>query len=128
MKQLFEKANQLISASVATGYLPALFYKGELASKKNDIQQAKEWYTKAAISHYIPAEMALSRLYTQEKGPLFNPNLGFVWMMKAAQNGGMERCLLPGWRGPDSSPCKCLNPWSTRGSSVRRITIPFWPA
>ena len=88
-----EKANQLISASVATGYLPALFYKGELASKKNDIQQAKEWYTKAAISHYIPAEMALSRLYTQEKGPLFNPNLGFVWMMKAAQNGSSEAQL-----------------------------------
>jgi len=88
-----EKANQLISASVASGYLPALFYKGELAMKKNDIQQAKDWYTKAAISHYIPAEMALSRLYTQDKSPLFNLNMGFVWMMKAAQNGSSEAQL-----------------------------------
>ena len=81
------KAKELIGLSVAQGYLPAVYQMGELAWKQNDWDGAKEWYTKAAMVHYGPAEMALSQLYTQDKCPFRNDHLGFLWMLKAAQNG-----------------------------------------
>jgi enhanced entry protein EnhC len=81
------KAKELIGLSVAQGYLPAVYQMGELAQKQNDWEQAKEWYTKAAMVHYGPAEMGLAQLYLQEKCPFHNTHLGFLWMLKAAQNG-----------------------------------------
>ena len=84
------KAKELISLAVAQGYVPAVYEMGELARKQNDVQQAKEWFTKAAMAHYGPAEIALSQLYLQAKSPLNNPHLGFLWMLKAAQNGSHD--------------------------------------
>lgn len=81
------KAKELIGLSVAQGYLPAVYQMGVLAQKQNDWDGAKEWYTKAAMVHYSPAEMALSQLYLQEKCPFHDDHVGFLWMLKAAQNG-----------------------------------------
>ena len=87
------KAKELISMSVAQGYLPAVYQMGELALKQNDLQQAKEWFTKAAMAHYAPAELALAKFYTKEKTPFYNLNVGFSWMLKAAQNGSTDAQL-----------------------------------
>lgn len=84
------KAQELIGLSVAQGYLPALYQMGLMAQKDKDLAKAKDWYTKAAMAHYTPAEIALSQLYTQDKTPLTDPHLGFLWMLKAAQNGSIE--------------------------------------
>ena len=81
------KAKELIGLSSAQGYLPAINQMGVLAQKENDWEKAKEWYTKAAMAHYIPAEMSLSQLYMQDKCPFHDAHLGFLWMLKAAQNG-----------------------------------------
>lgn len=84
------KAKELIGLSVAQGYLPAIYQMGEFFLQQNDFQQAKEWFTKAAMVHYGPAEIALSKLYTQSKSPFYDKHLGFLWMLKAAQNGFSE--------------------------------------
>ena len=87
------KAKELVGLSMAQGYIPAVYEMGELARKQNDLQQAKDWFTKAAMVHYGPAEIALSRLYTQPKSPFYDAHLGFLWMLKAAQNGFSEAQL-----------------------------------
>jgi enhanced entry protein EnhC len=87
------KAKELIGLAVAQGYLPAIFTMGELAHKQNNLPEAKEWYTKASMAHYVPAELALAQLYLQDKSAFYNPNLGFLWMLKAAQNGAKEAQL-----------------------------------
>ena len=87
------KAKELIDLAIAQGYLPAVYQMGVLAQKQNDWEQAKEWYTKAALVHYHPAEVALGQLYTQEKCPFHNAHLGFLWVLKAAQNGFSEAQL-----------------------------------
>ena len=84
------KAKDLIGLSVAQGYIPAVYQMGELLRKENDFQQAKEWYTRAANAQYSPAQMALAQLYLQDKSPLFNLHMGFLCMLKAAQNGSSE--------------------------------------
>ena len=87
------KAKEFVSLSVAQGYLPALSEMGALARKQSDWLQAKEWYTKAAMVHYGPAEMGLAQIYMEEKAPFYNPHVGFLWMLKAAQNGFTEAQL-----------------------------------
>lgn len=84
------KAKELINLAIAQGHLPAVYQMGELALKQNDLPQAKEWFTKAAMVHYAPGEIALSKFYTNEKSPFYNAHLGFLWMLKAAQNGSNE--------------------------------------
>ncbi len=87
------KAKELIGLAVAQGYLPAVYQMGEFLRKQNDVLQAKEWFTKAAMAHYSPAEIGLSQLYLQDKSPLFNVHLGFLWLLKAAQNGSRDAQL-----------------------------------
>ena len=87
------KAKELIGLAVAQGYIPALYQMGQLALQQNDPQQAKEWFTKAAMVHYAPAEIALAHLYMQPKSAIYDEHLGFLWMLKAAQNGSADAQL-----------------------------------
>jgi enhanced entry protein EnhC len=93
VKQDLEKAKELMNLSIAQGYFPAIYKMGELAQKQNNIIEAKEWYTKAAMAHYVPAEYALAQLYLQDKGQLYNPHLAFLWMLKSAQAGDAQAQL-----------------------------------
>ena len=88
--QDFAKARELAGLAVAQGYVPALYQMGAIAQQANDYPLAKEWYTKAIDAHYLPAEVALANLYTQEKSPLYDLNTGFLTMLKAAQNGSYD--------------------------------------
>ncbi|MCX7116700.1 MAG: tetratricopeptide repeat protein, partial [Legionellales bacterium] len=81
------KAKEMIELAVAQRYVPAWYQMGVLAQKNNDFNAAKDWYNKAAMVNYGPAEMALAQLYLQPKSPLFDEHLGFLWMLKSAQNG-----------------------------------------
>lgn len=85
-----EKAKALINLSIAQGYIPGMVKMGDLMRQQNDIKLAKEWYTKAMDAHYSPAAIALSKLYTDEKSPLYDLHLGFLAMLNAAQNRSKE--------------------------------------
>jgi len=86
----FNKARELVGMAVAQGYVPALYQMGEIARLQNDLPLAKTWYTKAIDAHYNPAEVALAKLYLQEKSPMYDLHAGFLCMLKAAQNGSVE--------------------------------------
>ncbi len=87
------KEKELANQSIAQGYIPALYQMGEIAKSDNNLQQAQEWFTKAANANYMPAVMALSQLHLTEKSPLYDPHTAFLWMLKAAQNGSGDAQL-----------------------------------
>jgi enhanced entry protein EnhC len=87
------KAKEIVNLAVAQGYVPALYQMGQIAQQEADLNLAQEWYLKAADAHYAPAEIALSKLYLQEKSPLYDVHSGFLWMLKAAQNNSKEAQL-----------------------------------
>lgn len=84
------KAKELINLSISQGYLPALYQMGEVLRKEGDVQQAKDLFTKAINAHVDGAEMGLAQLYLQAKSPMYDARLGFLWMLKAAQNNVHE--------------------------------------
>lgn len=85
-----DKAKALIGSSVAQGNVAAMYQMGEFYNQQKDVQQAKDWFIKAANAGYIPAEVAMSKLYTQPNTPITNMQSGYLWMMKAAQHGSAE--------------------------------------
>lgn len=84
------KAKELIDQALAQDYLPAVYQMGVFFEQEKNLEQAKNWYTKAANAHYAPAEMALTALYRQEKTPYYNLHVAFLWTLRAAQNGSLE--------------------------------------
>lgn len=85
--QDLNKAKELANLSLAQGYVPAMYQMGEIARAQNDIPLAKEWYMKASEALYNPADMALAKLYLDEKSSLYDVHAGFLWTLKAAQAG-----------------------------------------
>jgi len=90
VNQDIEKAKELIGLSIAQGNVVAMYQMGELFNQQKNIQQAKDWFIKAANVGYIPAEVAISKLYTQTNTSITNIQSGYLWMMKAAQHGSAE--------------------------------------
>lgn len=88
--QDFNKANELATLAQAQGYVPAIYQMGEIARAQNQMQQARDWYLKASEALYTPADIALANLYLDEKNPLHDAHAGFLWMLKAAQNGSSD--------------------------------------
>jgi len=87
------KAKELIGLAVAQDYLPAIYQMGEIARQDNNLVVAMDWYKKAALKKYSPAQVALAQLYLQTKSPLYEPKTGFLWLLKAAENGSSEAQL-----------------------------------
>ena len=67
--QDLNKAKELANLSLAQGYVPAMYQMGEIARAQNDIPLAKDWYMKASEALYNPADLALAKLYLEEKSP-----------------------------------------------------------
>jgi enhanced entry protein EnhC len=93
VKKDLVKARELIELAIAQRYLPAYYQMGRLDHIEEKYDEAKKWYLKAAAGEYIPAIMALSKIHTNEKSPLFNEHEGYLWMLKAAQAGSKKACL-----------------------------------
>ncbi|MDI1352680.1 MAG: endopeptidase IV, partial [bacterium] len=78
---------QLINQAVAQNYLPAMLTLGDIALEQNNTTQALQWYNKAANQHNAEAYLKLAHAYLQEKSPIYDPKTGFLWTLKAAQDG-----------------------------------------
>jgi enhanced entry protein EnhC len=77
----------LLNQAVAQNYVPAMLALGDLALAQNEQEMAIEWYTKAANQHDPDAYLKLAHVYLQEKSPTYEPKTGFLWTLKAAQDG-----------------------------------------
>lgn len=84
------KGVELLNQAVTQGYGPAMVQLGEFALQKNEKEQALQWFTKAGESQNDQAYLDLAQVYLQEKSPIYDPKTGFMWVLKAAQNGSAE--------------------------------------
>lgn len=84
------KAKEYAELAIKQNYAPALVQMGKIAVAENDYAAAKNWYTKASNAQYAPAEMELSSLYFNPKVAFHDEKEGFLWMLKAAQNGSID--------------------------------------
>lgn len=82
-----EKATELFKKAVEQNYAPAMVALGDIDLQQNEPDKAVDWYNKAANQHDATAYLHLGRAYLQEKSPIYNTNSGFLWTLKAAQQG-----------------------------------------
>ena len=82
-----KKGLELLQQAAAQGYVPAMLELGSDALNQGDTAKALTWLNKAADSHDAEAYLQLGRAYLQEKSPLYDPKNGFLWTLKAAQDG-----------------------------------------
>lgn len=87
------KAKEMLTLAIDQGYIPAVYQMAELLRKQGDFKQAKDWYIRAENAHYAPAGTGLSYIYTEKTSPFYDLHLGFLQMLKAAQNGSSEAQL-----------------------------------
>ncbi len=85
-----DKAKEYAGLSVAQNYAPAFYMMGQIELSQQHAAEASEWYKKAMAAQYEPATFALAELYLDSKSPLYNAHQGFLWMLKAAQNGSKK--------------------------------------
>ncbi|KTD66121.1 tetratricopeptide repeat protein [Legionella spiritensis] len=85
-----EKGEDLIRQAAKQNYVPAMMALGELAQKQGDLSKAGDWYERAARGNNTRAELALANMYLDEKGRLYDPVLGFRWMLRSAQHGNFD--------------------------------------
>lgn len=82
-----DKGTELLQKAVSQHYAPAMVALGDMALMNNNPDQALQWFNKAANQHDVTAYLHLARAYLQDKSPIYNANTGFLWTLKAAQEG-----------------------------------------
>lgn len=85
-----EKGLDFLNQAAVSNYSPAMVELGNYALSENDYDHAVQWYTKAANLHDAGACLQLAHAYFQEKSPLYDPKTGFMWTLKAAQDGSID--------------------------------------
>ena len=80
------KAQELMEKAANQNYTPAMVVLGETAQKSGDLDAALKWYGLAASKKSAVAEFALAKLYLDEKSKIYDAKLGFMWMLRSAQN------------------------------------------
>jgi enhanced entry protein EnhC len=87
------KSKQMLDLAISKNYVPAFYQIGVIYLLEKNPVAAKDWFTKAAEKNYMPAAIALFKLLTQVNTPTYDPKQGYLWLLKAAQNGSAEAQL-----------------------------------
>ncbi|MFC3909180.1 tetratricopeptide repeat protein [Legionella dresdenensis] len=87
------KAQELLLAATNQDYVPAMIALGDIAQKENNLQQAKDWFSKAVEKKNLDAQVALANLYADKNSPFYNARNGFDLMLKAAEQGSTKAQL-----------------------------------
>lgn len=82
-----EKGINLLEKSAAKGYVPAMLALSDLALAEQDPKKAQVWLDKAVNKRDFSAYLHLAHACLQEKSPLHDVHAGFLWTLKAAQEG-----------------------------------------
>lgn len=88
--QDLDKGMELLNKAVAQNYIPAMVGLGDAALAKGDYPLALSWYNKAAEKHNLDAYLHMAHAYLQDKSPIYDPKAGFLWTLKAAQEGSTD--------------------------------------
>ncbi|CAM2883439.1 tetratricopeptide repeat protein [Legionella worsleiensis] len=84
------KAIELLNKAASLNFVPAMLELGNAALEQKEYDQALAWFNKAASQHNSAAYLHLAHAYLQEKSPIYDPKNGFLWTLKAAQDGSVE--------------------------------------
>lgn len=84
------KGTELLNQAVAQNYIPAMWALGNFALSEGDTAKALDWFNKAANQKNPEDYLQFAHLYLQEKSPIHDANAGFLWTLKAAQNGSVS--------------------------------------
>ncbi|TAL59685.1 MAG: endopeptidase IV [Legionella sp.] len=85
-----EKGLDLLNKAAAQNFSPAMVELGQAALISSDYTQAIAWFNKAINLKNNEAYLDLAHAYLQDKSPIYDANAGFLWTLKAAQNGVLE--------------------------------------
>ncbi|BCA94207.1 enhanced entry protein EnhC [Legionella antarctica] len=78
---------ELLTKAASQNYTPAMVALGDAALVENNPEEAVNWYKKAAGLHNLSAYLHLANAYLQDKSPIYDAHSGFLWTLKAAQEG-----------------------------------------
>lgn len=81
------KGTELLLNAASQNYTPAMLVLGQVALMQSNYDQALEWFNKAANKQNASAYLELAHAYLQDKSPIYDPKAGFLWTLKAAQDG-----------------------------------------
>jgi len=79
--------SELLNKAAVQNYGPAMVQLGDLALAEGHYDVAVAWYNKAVVAHDPEACLHLAHAYLQEKSPIYDAKSGFLWTLKAAQDG-----------------------------------------
>lgn len=82
-----DKGMALLTQAAEQGYAPAMVRLGKLDLASNEKDKAFTWFDKAGASKNPAAYLELASLYFDTKSSIHDPKMGFMWTLKAAQNG-----------------------------------------
>lgn len=80
----------LLNKAAARHYAPAMIGLGEAAQAADDYKLAIEWFNKALQLKDKNAYLSLAHVYLKKDSPVYDANAGFLWTLKAAQEGVVE--------------------------------------
>ncbi|MDR3441729.1 MAG: SEL1-like repeat protein [Legionella sp.] len=83
------KGMALLNQAAAQGFAPAMVQLGAAALEQNQKEQALQWFDKAGNYQNDDAYLDLAQIYLQDKSPVYDPKIAFMWTLKAAQNGSV---------------------------------------
>lgn len=84
-----EKGVELLNKAVAQNDTEAMVALGDLELAKGDNTKALEWYNRSVSLGDAQGYLQLAHAYLQEKSPLYAPQSGFLWTLKAAEKGSI---------------------------------------
>jgi len=88
-----EKAEQYLQLAAEKDYTPAIVALADFNRKRGDAEGARRLLTKAAEANKVEAQFLLAKLLLDPESNVFNRESGFLWLLKAAQNGSHEAQL-----------------------------------
>ncbi len=87
VKQDIPKGLELLQHAAQANFAPAMLQLGDYVLAQNEFNKAIEWYNKAAQQVNADAYLRLAHAYLQDKSPVYDVKAGFLWTLKAAENG-----------------------------------------
>ncbi|CEG57954.1 SEL1-like repeat protein [Legionella fallonii] len=82
-----DKGIELLTKAASLNYAPAMTTLGDIALADNQPQDAVKWYNDAIKQHDLTAYLHLAHAYLQDKSSIYDVKSGFLWTLKAAQEG-----------------------------------------
>ena len=126
--QDLDRAKALFEQALAQGNIQANTSLGDLAHQQSNDALAKTYYDTAAAAGDFTADLALGKLYLDEKSALYHPETGFQLILKSAQHQVKEaqKLLASLYKSGKGTPVNATlaQEWQARATKSESSSIP----